>query len=316
MASAILSGAEKRDTAARPVVAETAPGLKLRSVYTLGPGDQITIWALGAEEITDKPYRVDAKGDLDLPLVGRLHAGGLTIPELKGELIERLKVNVQEPSVSVNLIETKSQPVSILGAVNTPGIQQMQGDKTLFEAISLAGGVRPEAGSSIKVTRQMAWGRIPLASAHDDETGRFSVAEVKLKSILEARNPQENIQIRPNDVISVPRAEMVYVIGEVNKSGGYVLNDNENVSVLQALSLAGGLNRTSSPGNARILRGREGKRVEIAVNLKRILSGKAADVPLEGDDILFVPNSASKNVAMRVLETGISVGTGIVIWRR
>ena len=238
--------------------------------------------------------------------------------ELKAALITRLKAHVKQPNVAVNVTEMRSQPVSVLGCVNTPGIQQLQGDKTLLEAISVAGGIRADAGGSVKITRDLAWGRIPLPSAKDDETGRYSVAELKLKSIMDAKNPRENFLVRPNDVITVARAQMVYVIGEVNKTGGFVLNERENVSVLQALSLAGGLNHAAAPGNARILRGgpNSPQRTEIPVNLKRILASKGPDVPLEPEDILFVPNSVSKSAALRVLETGISVGTGLVIWRR
>jgi polysaccharide export outer membrane protein len=287
-----------------------------RSMYILGPGDLLTIWALGAEELSDKPYRIDAKGDLELPLLGRIHAAGLSVAELKPDLVKRLRRFVKEPSVAVNVTEKKSQPVSVLGAVNNPGIQQLQGNSTLYEVISSAGGVRPDAGSTIKITRQLAWGRIPLPGARDDSTAGYSVAEVKLRSILDASSPENNIPVRPNDVISVPRAEMVYVIGEVNKAGGYVLNERESVSVLQALSLAGGLNHTAAPGNARILRGSVGKRTELAIDLKRVLSGKSADVPLQGDDILFVPNSTSKGIAMRAIETSITIGTGVIVWRR
>ena len=109
---------------------------------------------------------------------------------------------------------------------------------------------------------------------------------------------------------------MVYVVGEVNKAGGYVLNERESVSVLQALSLAGGLSHTAAPGNSRILRGTLGKRTEVPVDLKRILSGKSVDVPLQGDDLLFVPNSTSKNIAMRAIETSLTIATGVIVWRR
>ena len=168
-----------------------------RSMYILGPGDLLTIWALGAEELSDKPYRIDAKGDLELPLLGRVHAGGLSVAELKPELVNRLTKFVKEQSVAINVTERKSQPVSVIGAVNNPGIQQLQGNATLYEVISAAGGLRPDAGSTIKITRQLAWGRIPLPGARDDSTAGYSVAEVKLQSILEASSPENNIPVAP-----------------------------------------------------------------------------------------------------------------------
>jgi protein involved in polysaccharide export with SLBB domain len=160
--------------------------------------------------------------------------------------------------VTVSLAEVRSQPVSVLGAVNRPGVQQIDSPKTVVEMLSLAGGLREDAGHTIKITRRVDSGPIPLAAARTDTSGRFSVAEINVKDVLEARRPEDNIVILAHDVISVPRAEMVYVIGEVEKSGGFVLEDRESVSVLQALSLAGGLTDVAGIEQARILRGGEG----------------------------------------------------------
>src|SRR5258708_12702007 len=120
--------------------------------------------------------------------------------------------------------------------------------------LAVAGRRRQEAGYSVRITGQLDWGCIPLAKAELDASGRFSVAELNLKQIMEAKNPEENIQIFPHDVISVPKAEMVYVIGEVKRSGGFVLGEHQSISVLQALSLAEGLNGTADARHARILR--------------------------------------------------------------
>jgi polysaccharide export outer membrane protein len=294
-----------------------ASGPQLRSSYVLGPGDQIVIRALDAEEISEKPILIGTDGNISLPLMGRLRAGGLTVEQLEAELATRLKKYIQEPQVAVTVTEFRSQPVSVIGAVNRPGVHQLQGRKTLVEMLSLAGGLGNEAGYSIKITRRLDFGRIPLANAADDPTGRFNVAEVSVKQIMEASSPAENIQIMPHDVISVPRGRMVYVIGQVKRSGGFVLGERENVSVLQALSLAEGLGRAAAPKNGKILRinPKTASRVEIAVNLKKILAGKARDVAMEPDDILFVPGSTGKKVALRTLEAAVSVGSGVAIWR-
>jgi polysaccharide export outer membrane protein len=160
-------------------------------------------------------------------------------------------------------------------------------------------------------------GPIPLPNATTDPTGKFSIAEVSLRAVMEARNPEENIVIRPHDILSVPRAKMVYVVGDVAKAGGFALDDRENVTVLEALSLAGGPNRTAASQNSKILRPQPGttKRQEIAVNLKQMLSGKETDLALQAEDILFVPDSTTKRVAARTIETAIQTISGIAIFR-
>ena len=142
------------------------------------------------------------------------------------------------------------------------------------------------------------------------------MAEINLPSIIDARNPEDNIAILPNDVISVPRGRMIYVVGEVEKSGGFVLNERGSMSVLQAVSLAGGLHTTASAQNARILRGPGGAagRTEIAVDVKKILAGKARDQELQADDILFIPTSKVQKAGIRALEAAIQLGTA-ALWR-
>lgn len=301
---------------ATPQAASNRGNMQLRSAYILGPDDQITIQALEADEISNKPTRIDGNGNISLPMVGRLRAAGLTIEELEAELTARLKTYIQQPEVAISVTEFRSQPVSVIGAVNTPGVQQLQGHKTLFEILSMAGGLRTDAGHSVKITRRQEWGPVPLPSATKDSTGRFSVAEVNLQAIMQAKNPEENILVLPNDVISVPRAEIVYVIGEVKKAGGFVLNDRETVSVLEALALAEGLGPAAAANNARILRTRPGaNRTEIPVDLKKMLSGKTVDIALKADDILVIPNSATRKGLRRFLENASYLVTNMAIYR-
>lgn len=288
-----------------------------QSGYVLGSGDLVTVRVMDVEEISDKPVQIDTSGYVRLPLAGRLLAAGLTIEQFEAELVKRLKKYLVRPDVSVSVATFRSQPVSIIGAVKTAGVYQVEGEKTIIEVLSLAGGLDTSAGPTLTITRELQWGRIPLKGAADDPTGRFSVATVRLKSILEADNPQENIAVKPHDVITVPRAQLVYVIGEVQKAGGFPLSEREHITVLQALSLAGGLDRTAAPAHAKILRALPGKadRSEVAVDVKMILDGKATDFPMEPDDILFIPNSASKRAALRAVEAAIQTGTGIAIFR-
>ncbi len=284
--------------------------------YMLGPDDQITIRVLQAPELAEKPVRVDGNGYIELPFVGRFHAAGLTVDGLRVELTARLGTIIKDPQVSVAVEEFRSQPVSVMGAVNTPGVQQLRGHKTLMEVLTMAGGLRPDSGSSLNITRDLKWGALPLPGARNDSTGRYSVSNVDLKQLIDARDPAENIAICPDDLVTVPRAQMVYVIGEVPKSGGFVLNDRDTMPLLEALSLAGGLNRsTASPQNGRILRARKGaERVEIPIDLKKVFEGKQEDVELRAGDILFVPSSATKRASLRALEAAIQIGTGLV-WR-
>lgn len=317
--------------------------------YRLGPNDEVVVQVLDAEEIPEKPLRIDSRGNLSLPLLGRVVAAGLTVEQLETELAARLAHFLHEPQVTVSLAEVRSRPVSVLGAVNRPGVHQIDSPKTIVEMLSLAGGLREDAGHTIKITRRADSGAIPLGAARADPSGRFSVAEINVKDVLEARRPEDNIVILAHDVISVPRAEMVYVIGEVEKSGGFVLEDRESVSVLQALSLAGGLTDVAGVEQARILRGGEGRsygsgdgsedgrgdgrgqsgaqgsgqaagkghgeRVEIAVNLKAIMAGESPDVALQSEDILFVPRSGKRAAGQAMKRLAIGTLSGVAIWR-
>jgi len=282
-----------------------------RKTYLLGPDDAVTIHALNAPDLSDKPFRVDADGELKLPMVGRIHAGGLTAEQLEAEIAKRLKVYLVDPEVTVSLSEFKSQPVSILGEVTTPGVHQLEGQKTLLEILAVAGGLRPDAGTTITITRRLEYGRIPVPGAVDDPSHQFSVAEINLKSVMEAKSPEYNILIRPHDVLSVPRAQQVYVIGEVNKAGPLPLNEGQSISVLEAVSSSGGMLRTAASSNARILRLVPGqpKRAELPVDVKKILAGKSDDIPLLAGDIFVIPGSTGKHAVARALDAAIQVGT-------
>ena len=155
-----------------------------------------------------------------------------------------------------------------------------------------------------------------ITGAVQDPTGAYWVASVDPRSIMSASNPAQNIAIKPNDVISVPHADIIYVIGAVKKAGGFALNDNGTRSTLQILSLAEGLEKTAAGDRARIMRGIPGsnERQEIPINLKRILAGKSPDVPLRPDDILFVPTSTAKNAGYRTIDV-LTMTAGTLIYR-
>jgi polysaccharide export outer membrane protein len=280
-------------------------------VNRLGPDDQIAVHVSDAPDISDKPLRIDSEGFVKIPMVGRVHAAGMTPAELETELTKQLKVYLEEPEVVVSVAELHSQPVSVIGAVANPGIQQLQGHKTLVEVISMAGGLRPDAAPVAKITRLKKWGPIPVAGAKDDPSGQFSIAEVDLKSLINANSPKQNIAIFPNDIVSVPRAEMVFVLGDVEKAGALPLSDADTMSVLEAISTSGGTLHTASITKAKILRVVTGsnRRAELPVNIKNIQDGKAEDVQLVAGDILYVPSSNGKRMSMRALEAAVTMGT-------
>jgi len=242
------------------------PAPKNDSAYVLGPDDRITITALHVDEISGKPIQVDNTGTVNLPMVGRVMVGGLTVPEAETAIAASLKTYIEKPLVTVNVTEYLSQPVSVIGQVNKPGQYQVKGQKTLLDMLSMAEGLRPDAGHIVKITRRIENGRIPLPNAAGEPSGQFTVAELKLKDLMQSKNPAENIFVKPHDVITIPKAELVYVVGEVNKSGGFVLEGGESVSALQALALAGGITKTASLRHATLLcaaNGEVGHRKEI-----------------------------------------------------
>lgn len=297
--------------AALSLLFEALPPTAAPDTYTLGAGDQIVVRVPDFEEIDNKSVPIDLRGSINLPEVGRIQASGLTTEQLEAVITEHLRKYLVKPDVSVYLTEMRSQPVSILGQVQNPGVHQLEGRKNLFEVLSLAGGLRQEAGNVINITRRLEWGPIPLPGAANDSTGQFSVASVEVKSVMNASNPAENILIKPNDVISVPKASTIYVIGAVKKPGAYVLGEYRSLSALQILALAEGTDKTADTKDARIMRVIPGSndRADIPVDLKAILSLKMPDVPLTADDILFVPVSKAKAAGYRTLDALIQVGT-------
>lgn len=312
----ILAIALAQDTPARTEPYAKQPGAAARADYTLGPNDQFTVSVTDLDDFNDKTYRIEASGDVTVPYAGRVHAAGLSTEALEGELRERLMRVLKDPQVTVSIASYGSQPVSILGAVNSPGIRQIEGSKSLFEVLSLAGGLRPDAGYLIRITREAKWGTIPLPTAEVDPSGRVSTASVKVKDIMNATNTAANIAILPGDSISVSKADVVYAVGSVTKSGGFLLNEHETLSTLQVISLAEGLTRTAAPKRASIIRSIDGSRTEIPVDLKLVLAGKGQDVQLQAGDILFVPNSGGKAAGYRTLDTITSMAGAALIYTK
>jgi polysaccharide export outer membrane protein len=285
--------------------------------YVLGSNDRIVVRCVNADEFSATPVRIDNDGQVTLPFVGRIELAGLTVTDAEKQLTDQLSKFIQHPQIQLNVVESHSQPVSVFGAVRNPGSYQLEGRKTLAEILSMAGGLRPDAGKTLKLTRRTAWGPIPLPASDQRTTGDITVAEINVEELVRGRAAFADIEVRPHDVISVSQADLVYVVGQVRKPGGFVMTGSGDFTVLQALSMAEGLDRTAAPKKAMILRkqGSSG-RIEVPVDLERIMSGRAPDTPLRSEDVLFVPNNTAKSAGMKTLDVIVQTATGMAVYGR
>jgi len=299
-------------TGAATMVGSTTPSPN----YILGPQDQILLQVNDLDELNNKSFRVDLEGNLNLPILGAVPVAGLTINQAKAELNRRLTGTVKNPDIVFDVTDYRSQPITLLGAVSSPGVYQVQGRMTLFQVLSLAGGPRSDAGSDMTIMRKIQWGAVPLPGAHVDASGQISEASISMKTVLSGSDPAQNIPLMPDDVLSVPKAQVVYAVGSVIKPGGYMLGDSNSLSALQVVALSSGFDKVASPSKARILRVQPGTsdRLQIPINLKEIVSGKAPDISLKADDILFVPDSKTKIITQRTLTAAVSITSGLIVY--
>jgi polysaccharide export outer membrane protein len=207
------------------------------------------------------------------------------------------------------VVQFRSEPVFFVGAFQRPGIYPLQGRRTLVEMLATIGGLQPNASRRIKVTRRAEYGPIPLSSAIEEPEKKVSVVEIGLGSLRENVNPAEDIVLEPYDVISVERAELLYVNGEVNRVGGLELGERESISLAQALTLSGGFTRDANRSKVRILRqvANTSRRAEIEVNVKRLFEGKDEDIPLLPNDVLYIPRSYSRVILTTVGQLALPI---------
>lgn len=264
--------------------------------YRIGADDELSVSVLQAPELNGTS-RVSQQGSISLPLIGAVRASGLTASELEAAIEERLgRRYIKEPEVAVLVTEIRSRPVSIAGAVARPGVVQVGGQTSLLDLISLAGGLREDAGETAVVRRRAADGEAAAP------------IEVKLKALFESRDPALNVAIQPGDVVTVSVAEVVYVVGAVKKPGAFAMQGNERLTVLQALALGEGLESTAAQKDAIVVRtGEDGNRQEIPVDLAALLKGRQRDVALRAHDVLFVPTSGGKVAARAALDAIVRV---------
>jgi polysaccharide export outer membrane protein len=281
----------------------------------IGPDDLLDITVFEAPEM-NRTVRVSTGGEISFELLGSVRVAGLTPRDLESVLQEMLRgIYLNDPHVGVFVHEWQSHSVSVVGAVKMPGVFQIRGAKTLVEVLSMAQGLADDAGDTVIVTHASPGTEGQNSGVADPP--QAAVEEINLRKLLSSSDSALNVPIRSGDIVEVPRAGIVYVVGEVNRPGGFVLQNNENISVLQAVALAQGLTHTSAVGRARIIRtdASTGKRTEISMNLGKILAGKSADTILQPKDVVFVPNSTAKSVFYRGSEAAIQTAAGIAIYK-
>jgi polysaccharide export outer membrane protein len=320
-------------------LADLSPESRLSGESQIGPDDLLAITIFEAPEM-NRTLRVSSNGDISMELLGTLKAAGLTPRELELVLQELLRRSyMKDPHVGVFVQELQSHPVSVVGAVKNPGVFQVRGSKTVIELLSMAEGLADDAGDTVWIMRgggftgaeglelQRETGAGALPAGRESNTGasvpqaaqdgKGEIVKVNLRDLLESADPALNVSVYPGDIVKVTRAGIVYVVGEVQRPGGFVLTNSENISVLQALALAQGLTRTSAKSQARIIRTDPGtgKRTEIPMDLGKILASKAPDLPLQPKDIVFIPNSAAKSAFYHGTTTILSAAAGAAIYR-
>jgi polysaccharide biosynthesis/export protein len=275
-----------------------AAGVVPNQNLELSSGDLIEINVFGVPELTTRT-RVSSSGEVYLPLIDYVHVAGLTADEAQELIQKRLEDGgfVRNPHVSIFVTESASQGITVVGEVNHPGTYPAIGDRKLFDLISAAGGLSDKAGRAVTIVHR--------DNPEDKVTLQLSVNL--------AEDAEHNVEIRPGDTIIVSRAGIIYVVGDVNRPSGFMIEDN-SMTVLKALALAGGSTKTSSLNKTRILRQKpDGGIQEIPVPLKKILYAKMADIPLDKGDVLFVPSSAAKSAAYQTAAAAMSISTALAV---
>jgi polysaccharide biosynthesis/export protein len=263
----------------------------------LGSSDLLDISVYGVPELSQKA-RINNSGDIYLPLVDYVHVDGLTPEEAQSVIEKRLADGgfVKNPHVVVLVTESATGTVSLLGEVARPGAYTLLGERRLLDIVSVAGGFTDRSGRTVTITHR------------DDPTHSSTV---KLAPDFSPSSPS-NVVVQPGDTIVVQKGPIFYVVGDVGKPSGFV-SDSDTISILKAIALAGGPNRTAALNGTTILRKTPQGTQQIKVPLQRILRAKADDMPMQSEDILFVPSSTRKIVMARSAEAISQMATALTV---
>ncbi len=266
---------------------------------TIGKGDLLEMSVFDTPELSGK-LRVSNTGEVVLPLAGKFQIAGMKAEEAASVIARRFVEGgyLRDPQVTVFIAEYATQNVSVLGEVKSPGIYPAFGAHHLLDYLSAAQGLTPLAGTTISITH----------AGKSEEVQRVKMSASRSPA------PENNPEILPGDTIFVGRTGVIFVVGDVARPGGFPMDHDGQLTLLQAIALAQGTNPTAATGSARLIRTTDAGRVEIAVNLKKILRSKETDLAMRDNDILFVPSSAAKD-AWKSFEAALPAAAGASVYR-
>lgn len=289
----------------------TNPDTNLPS-QRIGPNDLLSISVADCPELT-RTFRVATDGTLLLPLLThRIDVAGKYPPEIETLITDALIKDqiLVRPVVLVSVAEYRSVPVSVVGAVKRPITFQAVGNVTLLDALAKAEGLSADAGPEILISK---------SETGADGKSSVVVQRIPVKKLIDDADPTVDIRLQGGEEIRVPPAGRVYIVGNVKKSGAFPITDGNDISVMKVIALSEGLMPYASK-EAYIYRREGGKdgRDEIPIPLERILERKAPDVPLQANDILYVPDNKGRRLTAQTLERiagfGASTASGVLIW--
>ena len=293
----------------QPALVQANPHANLPA-QKIRPNDLIGVEVYGSPELT-RTVRVGRDGAISLPLLKhRINIEGLMPADAEGAIATALKQEdiIVDPVVTVTVAEYhERQPISVVGAVKTPLTFQPVGNVTLLDAISRAGGLTPQAGPEILVNHPQK---------EPDDAPAVLVRRVLVKDLIEKADPEANVTLVGGEEIRVPDVGNVFVLGNVKRPGAFPVRDGtENTTVLRIIALSEGL-LPNAKSEAYIYRREAGvaSKNEIAVPLDQILNGKAPDVSLMADDILYIPDNRARRETLAVLERLLMLGSGAVTY--
>ena len=251
--------------------------------YSIGASDVIEVFVYDHPELS-KSLSVSPDGYISFPLIGRIEVNGLSVTALQTLLENKLGEDyLVNPQVSLIIKEYRSQKVYVLGEVSKPGLYEISGPTTLLEAISRAGGLSELAGKRVLVTHP---GQEGAATDRKKEP-----IMIDLTRLLEAGDTSLNLLLDGGDVVHVPRANSFYVLGEIQKPGIYTMA--EGMTILRAITMAGGFTKFAAAGRTKVIRVREGKEETIVIDMNEITKkgDRRDDIHLQPDDMIIVPES-------------------------
>ncbi len=301
----VVNAVSQESRADAPLQPQAAPNAAASSGTSrrllIGVGDDVDVSVYGVPELSQHA-RVGDSGEIYLPLVGKVTVGGLTSEEAQAAIEKKYAEGnfLKEPHVTVSVSDYTTQGVTILGEVLHPGTYSVVRARRLYDAFLIAGGLTQRAGNTVAITHARSQAKPEVVSLSADP----------LKS------SENNRDLQPGDTVIVARAGIVYMVGEVNRPGGFVIDTPDGkISMAQVLAMASGPTRAAKLSRAKLLR-RTGTGLESKeIDLQKILDAKREDLPLQAEDIVFVPASRGKLAAERGAGSILNMLSNLAIYR-